>query len=573
MGLDGLSIFTRVRRPAAQTSSTDAQPVGDGQATRSRLRTAASWAITILAFLLVWFALTVPDDISRRAATAFVRIPLEGLLVVVLVLALPARARRIVAALVGLLLGVLIIVKILDTGFFVALNRPFNPVADGSYFTSAVSLLKDSIGRAGAIASTVGVVVLVVALLVVMPLAVLRLTRVVHRHRTTSIPAVIALGVVWILCALSGLQIASGSPIASTSAARLAYDRASEVRAGLADERAFAKAAAVDPVADTPADQLLTGLRGKDVVIAFVESYGRVAVQDSAFSPQVDAVLDAGTKQLDAAGFSSQSAFLTSPTFGGISWLAHSTFQSGLWIDNQQRYNDLVAGQHFTISDAFKRAGWRTVADIPSNRQDWPEGTSFYHYDKIYDARNVGYVGPNFSYAAMPDQYTLSVFQQIELAKPHPPVMAEIDLVSSHGPWAPLPHMIGWNELGDGSVFNEMAAQGESPDVLFRDPNKVKAAYGQSIEYSMTSLISFLQTFHDNNLVLILLGDHQPATVVSGQGASHDAPITIISHDPAVLDRISGWGWQDGLRPGPDAPVWPMDAFRNRFLAAYGPSR
>ncbi len=31
------------------------------------------------------------------------------------------------------------------------------------------------------------------------------------------------------------------------------------------------------------------------------------------------------------------------------------------------------------------------------------------------------------------------------------------------------------------------------------------------------------------------------------------------------------WGWQDGMRPGPDAPVWPMDAFRNRFLTAYGP--
>ncbi len=48
-------------------------------------------------------------------------------------------------------------------------------------------------------------------------------------------------------------------------------------------------------------------------------------------------------------------------------------------------------------------------------------------------------------------------------------------------------------------------------------------------------------------------------------------PITIIAHDPAVMDQISSWGWQDGMRPSPDAPVWPMDAFRDRFLAAYGP--
>ncbi len=68
----------------------------------------------------------------------------------------------------------------------------------------------------------------------------------------------------------------------------------------------------------------------------------------------------------------------------------------------------------------------------------------------------------------------------------------------------------------------------------------------------------------------IVVGDHQPATVVSGEDASHDVPITVIAHDPAVLDRISSWGWQSGMRPDPEAPVWPMDEFRDRFLTAYG---
>ena len=80
-----------------------------------------------------------------------------------------------------------------------------------------------------------------------------------------------------------------------------------------------------------------------------------------------------------------------------------------------------------------------------------------------------------------------------------------------------------------------------------------------------------METYHDNNLVLVVLGDHEPTTIVSGQGASHDVPITIISHDPAVMDRISTWGWEDGMRPSSNAPVWPMDAFRDRFLTAFGP--
>jgi hypothetical protein len=69
-----------------------------------------------------------------------------------------------------------------------------------------------------------------------------------------------------------------------------------------------------------------------------------------------------------------------------------------------------------------------------------------------------------------------------------------------------------------------------------------------------------------------VLGDHQPSTTVSGNGASHDVPISIISHDPTVLGQISSWNWQPGLLPDPSAPVSSMDSFRDRFLAAYGPS-
>ena len=216
--------------------------------------------------------------------------------------------------------------------------------------------------------------------------------------------------------------------------------------------------------------------------------------------------------------------------------------------------------------------GWRTVGDVPSNYHYWPEGTTFYHYDKIYDARNVGYVGPRFSYAAMPDQYILTTFQHNELAKPdHQPVMAEIDLVSSHTPWTPLPHMVAPDQLGDGSIFASMLANAPSKSALWRDPAKVRAAYGQSIQYSLNAITAFVQASQDKNLVVVMYGDHQPAAVVSGRSANHVVPITVIAHDPSVLDQISSWGWQDGMRPASDAPLWPMSAFRDRFLTAFGP--
>jgi hypothetical protein len=194
-----------------------------------------------------------------------------------------------------------------------------------------------------------------------------------------------------------------------------------------------------------------------------------------------------------------------------------------------------------------------------------------YGYDQVYDSRTLGYKGRLFAFSSTPDQYTLSAFQRLERARPgHQPVMAEIDLLSSHIPWAPVPTLVDWAAIGDGSGYGDTT--GVAPESS-RNGNgsRVQADYARSVEYSMGSLISYVETYGDDNLVLVLLGDHQPATIVSGSDPTHDVPISIIAHDPAVLRRISGWGWQDGLRPARGGPVWPMSAFRNRFLDAYGP--
>jgi hypothetical protein len=392
-------------------------------------------------------------------------------------------------------------------------------------------------------------------------------TRLAAGHRDWALRAAIALGVVWVALRLVG------APVASSSAAALAVDEVEAVRAGLADHEAFAGEIAHDRFSATPGSRLLTGLRGKDVLLVFIESYGRVAVQGSSVSPRIDAVLDRGEAQLRAAGFSSRSAFLTSPTFGGLSWLAHSTLQAGVRVDGQWRYNRLVEQDRLTLTRAFKRAGWRAVGAMPGNRRAWPEGSTFYGYDRVYDRRNFGYRGPNFAVAPMPDQYTLLALQRRELGKRRrPPLFAEVDLISSHAPWTRVPRFIAWDDVGDGSIFNRLPVEASTRASLFGDAERARAAYGHSIEYSLRTLFSFVQRYGDDDLVLVVLGDHQPATIVTGQGASHDVPISVIAHDPEVLERIAGWSWEQGISPSPEAPVWPMAAFRDRFLTAFGPS-
>ncbi len=555
-------------RPAAMTAAGAAAPAGStpapsaGPARRRRLRAGAGIALTVFAILLVWAALVAPDRPNHITFDAFARLPLEGLVVIGLALVLPRNARRVLAWTVGPLLGVLVVLKLLDVGFFTAFDRPFNPVEDWRYTSIGIETLRDSIGRTRADLVIVGVVLVVIAALALPTLAVLRVTRVVAGNRTLSVRAVTGLGVAWVLCWALGAQLA-GAPIASTSAAELAVHEVHAVEAGLQDGARFAASIRHDRYRNTPANRLLTGLRGKDVLVVFVESYGKVAVQGSSFSPGVDATLASGTQQLRNAGFSSASGWLTSPTFGGTSWLAHSTLQAGAWVDNVGRYDQLMGTHRFTLDQAFKRGGWRVVDDIPSDDRPWKQGTSFYHYDKIYNRLNVGYHGPTYAYASMPDQYTYLALQRLELAKKHrKPVFAEIDTVSSHEPWTRIPPLISWSEVGDGSIFKTLPMDESGASDAGR-------GYGRSIVYSLQALVSFVENYGSKNLVLVVLGDHQPAHVVSGYGVDHDVPISIIAHDPSVIRRIAPWGWASGLRPSANGPVWRMSAFRNRFLAAF----
>jgi hypothetical protein len=462
---------------------------------------------------------------------------------------------------IGPLLGALVLVKLFDLGFFIFFNRQFNPVEDWAYLPIGVATVRDTFGSRDADLAVAFAVVLGLAALVIPALALGELTRVAARHRLRSLRMLAVLTAAWALFWLIGTQV-SGAGIASTSAAHFAVDEVHQVQADIRSQARFkAFLARNDPYSHTPPRRLLEGLRGKDVLLVFIESYGQIAVQGTPFSPGIDAVVNAGTQHLQADGFSSRSGWLNTPNFGGGSWLADSTLQSGVWVDNPSRYSELIASRRLTLASAFRRAGWTTVADMPSTHGSWPEGRSFYRYEKIYERANILYRGPRFGFSTMPDQYALSVLQKHELAtRNRSPIFSEVFLTSSHEPWIRIPHLVSWNRLGNGSIFNRVPID----RVGITDTQK---GFATAIKYSLHTVYSFVERYGTKNTVVILLGDEQPARVV--EQANHDVPVTIIAHDPKVIQRLSGWGWTNGMLPSSTAPTWPENTFRNRFFDAF----
>jgi hypothetical protein len=578
-------VFTRLRQsPPAEPLGEDVLTAEAGPAAPgSRLAHLRAWrtrhpraaralrlTTTALAAVLVVGALLLPNTLPALEPVSFTRIPAEAVIGAVVVLALPRRPRLAAAVLYGLGLTALTAVNLLDMGFNEYLGRGFNAALDWDLLPDAQAYVADTLGGTVATAAAAGVVVLILLLAAVLVAAAIRLAETLARHRVRATRGALAAGTVWVTCSALGLTL-FGGPVASERAAGALRAHAQRTVDSLRDEAAFVRQAKADSFGATPPGQLLPDLRGKDVIFTFIESYGRSALADPVMAPGVGRTLDTGTEALAKAGFHARSGWLTSATFGGSSWLGHSTTMSGLWIDNQRRYRTVTAGDHLTLTKAFQKTGaWDTVGVMPGVQKGWPE-EEWYGLDKLYDSRDLGYRGPKFSWSTMPDQYALEAFQRrVHGRKRDKPLMSFVILTSSHQPWAPLPKMVGWDELGDGSVFDAIQKAGNRASDVLTDTTKSREEYGKSIQYSVTTLTQWLRRYGTDDTVLVFLGDHQPIARVSGARASRDVPVSIVAKDPKVLDKVADWNWTEGLRPASDAPVWRMDSFRDRFLKAYG---
>jgi len=521
-----------------------------------------SHLLNLFALLLIAAVLIAPNNLSDFKWRLFVALPIE-LLILGLGLLLPGRAGNSFRILIATILAVGIILKIADMAVFKIFARPFNPVLDTFFITNGMNLLTGALGYVRAV--LVGLLLIaVVAIIIAFCFWLVRRTQKLLCLATRKSVALLVTGIiVWLAMTITEVP----------GAARSFYDQLADhitsTYHSYAELKIFKQELEVDHVVvNTPANNLFNKLKGKDVLIVFIESYGRAVVDQSEFAQQVRPLLQKGSEDLAASGIGSRSAFLSSSTLGGLSWLAHGTTLSGLWINSQARYNSLIMSKRPSLNRLFGNAGWRTVAVMPAITKAWPEG-DYFGYQQIYTANNLGYKGLPFNWVTMPDQYTLSAFQHLERKPGHAPVMAEIALISSHAPWTPTPTLIDWNSVGDGSIFNSQATAGDSPEYVWQDTGRIRTQFRKAIEYALAGLVSYAVTYGDDNLVIIALGDHQPAPLVTGDDDNRDVPIHLIARDPKLLEQISDWNWTEGMLPADNAPVWRMDELRPRLIETF----
>ncbi|UXZ53245.1 alkaline phosphatase [Halomonas sp. 7T] len=318
--------------------------------------------------------------------------------------------------------------------------------------------------------------------------------------------------------------------------------------------------------------QPLPGLEGRNVLLTFIESYGVSAIDNTRYSEQILLTLAEMEQRLADQNLQVVSGLLEAPIRGGQSWLAHATALSGRWIDNQLWYRLMLESGHSTMIDDFRATGQRTLTVMPAITLAWPEGVA-YGFDEIAAAKDIPYAGPPLHWVTMPDQFTLDYTQRHLLGDS--PVFAQLALISSHAPWTPiLPVLENWSMIGDGQIFAPWEHAGDPPDVLWRDIERIRDHYAWSVDYSVNVTGRWAERVVDDNTLLIVLGDHQAAPLITGDSASAAVPVHMISGDPALLAPFRERGFIDGTLPalGNAENASRMSQLRHWLQADFGPS-
>jgi hypothetical protein len=317
-----------------------------------------------------------------------------------------------------------------------------------------------------------------------------------------------------------------------------------------------------------PMNSDLSLVKGADVFLFFIEAYGAISYE----RPEFAARLAGDRARFEAVIHDTNrdvvSAYVESPTFGGSSWLAHITLLSGVEIRSHDTNAVLMTEKRETLVTDFKHHGYRTVAVMPGLWQNWPEG-AFYKFDEIYGGARLDYQGPTFGWWDMTDQFVLARMDALEVNRgPRAPVFVFFPTISTHIPFTPTPpYQPDWTRV----LTNDPYDEAEVNRAYLRQPDWMDLghSYADAVSYMYQSLTGYLRLRADRDFVMVVIGDHQPAAVVSGEGAPWDVPVHIIASRREVLNRLMAHGFRSGVTPARPA-LGPMKTLTTTLLEAFG---
>jgi hypothetical protein len=204
---------------------------------------------------------------------------------------------------------------------------------------------------------------------------------------------------------------------------------------------------------------------------------------------------------------------------------------------------------------------------MPGLRSEWPEGI-FYRFANIYGSQELDYRGPEFGWWRIPDQFSLARVAELEFTgTPRDPLFLLFTTISSHMPFRPTPpYQSDWSRILSGNPFDTESVN--TSLALLPEWTNLQPSYAGTLAYTFTYMDGFLRAHADWNVLWIIIGDHQPAANVSGQGARWDVPVHIVSDNDEIIAAMLERGFVEGLTPS-NRPIGSMHELPVTLLGAF----
>jgi hypothetical protein len=509
-----------------------------------------------LLFLSALLNVDYPGGFSWRAL-----LPSLDVLLLLVLMALAAWGGKRTLFWTSLTVGVLFLTlrlfRIGDTAVPQYLNRPFNLYIDSGYLYGLYDLLKTSARPGEFLKLSAGALTLALAVIAASTYAWRAAARALADKRlriSFLVASALAFAVLW-----AWGWHPDGPPVIRRLGQEIFL-----VQKQLAQTRAF-----VARLQQTASDRAtsafgLKGLQGADVLLFMVESYGRTVFTRPRYHPAMEATLAAFSKRLDPHGFQALSTYLVSPAYGGSSWLAHGTIESGVRVKNNLESAALLRSALPPMAAYFRRNGYRTVSVMPGSRFPFPQG-AYFDYEQVYYAGDFGYLGPTFGWAPMPDQFVLDWVRRREFTRRDRPIFARYVLISSHAAFNIQPPFVpDWDLIGDGRIYNEL------PPVYYPiywpDLQNAGEAYLRSLDYEFQTIGDYMAKYVATDALIIIMGDHQPNLQLTDPDEPWSVPVHVISRNPRLLDPFRKRGYTPGLIPAQPLPHAGMETFLQGLL-------
>jgi hypothetical protein len=300
-----------------------------------------------------------------------------------------------------------------------------------------------------------------------------------------------------------------------------------------------------------------------NVIVICVESYGSVVYRDEEIYASIQDSIARFEPQLTALGYEFASNYSEAPIFAGGTWASYTSFTYGFRLDDLQLFDGLFVhseafGAYESLFHVLRRNGYGNVLLCPLGGPDirsvdWEMIGRCFQSDRNIRFDDLQYDGQRLSYAYESTKQSRTA-----------PFSLFFCTLNSHFPWdTPKRAVADWRQLNDPAAISPGYGHGTN-----------MSRYCDAVRYQLDYILRFIVDNADDDLVVILFGDHQPP-FLTPERYGKTTPVHVIGRSSQLIDVFKDHGFVAamnlaGIEPESIRHEGFLSLFMKGMQAAYG---